>query len=204
MGRAGGFQAVLDSDDHATLVKKLKKVYSQDVQVLNRGTTSLLKFPLVPTRHPDGSAVTNEWLHKTISGHAKWQHVEFIQKPHFIIPTGKNVGFTATVFMEVSDDRAASTAKRLLQTDLGNAASACAGDIQPTTAPPSLPGAILALGIMSLVPTGPPSKPTPYSTPSNAPTASATTGLHPAYALSTGLASTLRSLLSSRRFDSIG
>ena len=44
--------------------------------------------------------------------------MEFIQKPRFIIPTGKNVGFTATVFMEVADDRAASTAKRLLQTDV--------------------------------------------------------------------------------------
>ena len=43
------FPQVLDSDDHATLVKKLRKVYSVDVQVLNRGTTSLLKFPLVPT-----------------------------------------------------------------------------------------------------------------------------------------------------------
>ena len=112
------FPQVLDADDHATLVKKLKKVYSVDVQVLNRGTTSLLKFPLVPTRHPDGTAVTNEWLHKTIAGHPKWQSVEFIQKPRFIIPTGKSIGFTATVFVEVSDDRAASTAKRLLQTDV--------------------------------------------------------------------------------------
>ena len=112
------FPQVLDADDHATLVKKLKKVYSVDVQVLNRGTTSLLKFPLVPTRHPDGTAVTNEWLHKTISGHPKWQSVEFVQKPHFVIPTGKTIGFTATVFVEVSDDRAASTAKRLPQTDV--------------------------------------------------------------------------------------
>ncbi|KAF8636327.1 hypothetical protein AX14_010444 [Amanita brunnescens Koide BX004] len=63
------FGQVLDSDDHAVLAKKLKKVYSVDVQVLNRGTTSLLKFPLVPTRHPDGSTVTNEWLHTTISSH---------------------------------------------------------------------------------------------------------------------------------------
>ncbi|KAF8694640.1 hypothetical protein AX14_001997 [Amanita brunnescens Koide BX004] len=198
------FPQVLDSDDHATLVKKLKKVYSQDVQVLNQGTTSLLKFPLVPTRHPDGSAVMNEWLYKTISGHAKWQHVEFIQKPRFIIPTGKNVGFTATVFMEVSDNRAASTAKCLLQTDPGNAAFACAGDTQPTTVPPSPPGATLAPGITSLVPMGLPSKPTPYLTPSNAPTASATMGPHPASALSTGLVSTPRSSQSSRRLDLLG
>ena len=60
------FSQVLDSNDHEVLVKKFKKVYSVDVQVLNRGTTSLLKFPLVPTRHPDGSAVMSEWLHKTI------------------------------------------------------------------------------------------------------------------------------------------
>ncbi|KAF8642664.1 hypothetical protein AX14_009723 [Amanita brunnescens Koide BX004] len=75
------FPQVLDADDHATLVKKLKKVYSVDIQVLNRGTTSLLKFPLVPTRHLDGSPVTNEWLHKTIAGHPKWQSVEFVQRP---------------------------------------------------------------------------------------------------------------------------
>ncbi|KAF8643319.1 hypothetical protein AX14_009572 [Amanita brunnescens Koide BX004] len=112
------FPQVLDADNHATLIKKLKKVYSVDVQVLNRGTTSLLKFPLVPTRHPDGSPVTNEWLHKTIAGHPKWQSVEFVQRPRFVIPPGKKIGFTATVFTEVSDDRAASTAKRLLQTDV--------------------------------------------------------------------------------------
>ncbi|KAF8626691.1 hypothetical protein AX14_011435, partial [Amanita brunnescens Koide BX004] len=112
------FPQVLDSDDHATLVKKLKKVYLVDVQVLNRGTTSLLKFPLVPTRHPDGSPVTNEWLHKTIAGHPKWQSVKFVQHPRFVIPPGKKIGFTATVFTEVADDHAASTAKRLLQTDV--------------------------------------------------------------------------------------
>ncbi|KAF8658930.1 hypothetical protein AX14_007677 [Amanita brunnescens Koide BX004] len=112
------FLQVLDADDHAMLVKKLKKVYSVDIQVLNRGTTSLLKFPLVPTCHPDGTAVTNKWLHKTISSHPKWQSVEFVQKPRFVIPTGKTIGFTATVFVEVSDDCAASTAKRLLQTDV--------------------------------------------------------------------------------------
>ena len=112
------FSQVLDADDHAILVKKLKKVYSVDVQVLNRGTTSLLKFPIVPTRHPDGSAVTAEWLLKTISSHPKWQGVEFIQKPRFIIQAGKSIGLTATVFVEISDDRSASTAKRLLQTDV--------------------------------------------------------------------------------------
>ncbi|KAF8628779.1 hypothetical protein AX14_011208 [Amanita brunnescens Koide BX004] len=83
------FLQVLDSDDHAILAKKVKKVYAVDVQVLNRGTTSLLKFPLVPTRHPDGSAVTSEWLFKTISSHPKWQNVEFVQKPRFIIQTDR-------------------------------------------------------------------------------------------------------------------
>ena len=112
------FSQVLDSDDHAILVKKLKKVYAIDVQVLNRGTTSLLKFPLVLTHHPDGSAVTSEWLFKTILSHPKWQNVEFVQKPQFIIQAGKSIGFTATVFVEVADDRSASLAKHLLQTDI--------------------------------------------------------------------------------------
>ena len=109
---------MLDSSDHDVLVKKLKKVYAVDVQVLNRGTTSLLKFPLVPTRHPDGSAVTSEWLHKTISSHPKWKDVEFVQTPRFIVSAGKSIGYTATVFTEVADDRGASIAKRLLQTDV--------------------------------------------------------------------------------------
>ena len=112
------FPQVLDSDDHAILAKKLKKVYAVDVQVLNRGTTSLLKFPIVPTRHPDGSAVTNEWLFKTISAHPRWKNVEFVQKPRFIVQSGRSIGLTATVFVEVADDRSASTAKRLLQTDV--------------------------------------------------------------------------------------
>jgi hypothetical protein len=104
------FPQVLASSDHNRLVKWLKSVYSNSAQVLNRGTTSLLKFALVPTRHPDGSAVTSDWLLKTISAHPKWRAVEFIQRPRFIIPTGKQIGFTATVFMEVADNRS-STAK---------------------------------------------------------------------------------------------
>ena len=112
------FSQVLDSSDHDVLVKKFKKVYSVDVQVLNRGTTSLLKFPLVPTCHPDGSAVTSEWLHKTISSHLKWKDVEFVQTPCFIVSASKSIGYTATVFAEVADDRSASVAKRLLQTDV--------------------------------------------------------------------------------------
>ena len=112
------FSQVLDASDHEVLVKKFKKAYAVDVQVLNWGTTSLLKFPLVPTRHPDGSAVTSEWLHKTISSHPKWKSVEFVQSPRFIVPAGKSIGYTATVFAEVADDRGASVAKRLLQTDV--------------------------------------------------------------------------------------
>ena len=69
-------------------------------------------------RHPDGSAVTSEWLHKTIAGHPKWQNVEFIQTPRFIVPAGKTIGYTATVFTEVANDRGVSIAKRLLQTDV--------------------------------------------------------------------------------------
>ncbi|KAF8692741.1 hypothetical protein AX14_002420 [Amanita brunnescens Koide BX004] len=56
------FTQVLDSDDHTILAKKLKKAYSVDVQVLNRGTMLLLKFPLVPMWHPDRSAVTNRHM----------------------------------------------------------------------------------------------------------------------------------------------
>ena len=72
---------VLTSNDHGKLVAQLKKVYSVDIQVLNRGNTSLLKLSLVPTHHPDGSVVTSEWLHKTIARHPKWADVEFVPTP---------------------------------------------------------------------------------------------------------------------------
>ncbi|KAF8624242.1 hypothetical protein AX14_011808, partial [Amanita brunnescens Koide BX004] len=82
-----------------------------------------------------------------------------------------------------------------------NAESACDGDIPPTTAHRSPPGAIPALGTMKVVRTKPPSKPTRSTISSNAPTVSANTGPHPALARFTGPASIRRSSPSSRKQD---
>ena len=87
-------------------------------EVLNRGTTALLKFPLVPTHLPDGSAVSADQLHGYLLAHPKWKAASFIQPARFITPKNKKLGLSATVIVEISDDRSSSVARRLLQTDI--------------------------------------------------------------------------------------
>jgi hypothetical protein len=87
-------------------------------EVLNRGTSALLKFPLVPTHLPDSSAVTDDKLHEWITAHPKWADVKFVKKAHFVVPASKKLGLLATVLVEIQDGRSGSTARRLLQTDI--------------------------------------------------------------------------------------
>ena len=87
-------------------------------EVINRGTSALLKFPLVPTHLPDGSAISAAQLHGWITAHPKWGAATFIQKARFVTPANKKLGLSATVIVEISDDCASSTARRLLQTDI--------------------------------------------------------------------------------------
>ncbi|KAF8644713.1 hypothetical protein AX14_009368 [Amanita brunnescens Koide BX004] len=199
------FSQVLDSSDHSMLVKKFKKVYSVDVKVLNQGTTSLLKFPLVPTHHPDSSAVTSEWLHKTIAGHPKWQDVEFVQAPCFIVPAGKTIGYTTTVFTEVADDRGASVAKRLLQTDvLFHTVPQHCKPWSVSVAVKHPPGVLPALETTSPQPTLLPQRRSQGTIQSNAPIVMANTGPPPAHVPSTRHGSTSRNLLHSRSTVSKG
>jgi hypothetical protein len=87
-------------------------------EVLNRGTSALLKFPLVPTHLPDSSAVTDDKLHEWITAHPKWADVKFIKKARFVVPVSKKLGLSATVLIEIQDGRSGSTARRLLQMDI--------------------------------------------------------------------------------------
>ena len=100
------------------VVSLLSTLHAGGVEILSRDTTSLIKFMHVPTRRLDGSPVTSDWLHATISAHPRWKGVHFVQKAHFVVPTGKTIGFTATVVVEVADDRSSSVARRLLQSDI--------------------------------------------------------------------------------------
>ncbi|KAF8346205.1 hypothetical protein F5887DRAFT_1073856 [Amanita rubescens] len=100
------FDRVLYTTDHRKLIEQIANAGYTGAQVLNRGTTSLLKFPLVPTHLPGGSIVTFQWLYNTITQHPKWRDVRFVQRPRFVTPAGrvKQPGLSATVFMEISDE----------------------------------------------------------------------------------------------------
>ncbi len=113
------FGEVVSATDHERAVARLTPLFAGGKgEVVNRGTSAMLKFPLVPTHLPDGSAVTADQLHNWIVAHPRWGAATFIQRARFVTPTGKNLGLSATVFVEISDDRASSTARRLLQTDI--------------------------------------------------------------------------------------
>ena len=73
-----------------------------------------------------------------------------------------------------------------------SAGSACGGVIRPTTAPQSRPGATSAPGTTNLAHTRPPLSRTLDTKSSNAPIVMANTEQQLAYALSTGLVSTLK------------
>ncbi|KAF8347993.1 hypothetical protein F5887DRAFT_1259470 [Amanita rubescens] len=100
------------------VISLLSTLHAGGVQLLSRDTTSLIKFMHVPTHRLDGGASTSDWLHATVSSHPRWKGVHFVQQAHFVIPSGKTIGYTATVVVEVADDRASSVARRLLQTDV--------------------------------------------------------------------------------------
>ena len=48
----------------------------------------------------------------------KWKAATFVQPARFITPKNKKLGLSATVIVEISDDRSSSVARRLLQTDI--------------------------------------------------------------------------------------
>ncbi|KAF8324834.1 hypothetical protein F5887DRAFT_266147 [Amanita rubescens] len=100
------------------VISLLSTLHAGGVQLLSRDTTSLVKFMHVPTHRLTGGAATSDWLQATISAHPRWKGVHFVQQAHFVIPSGKTIGHTATVVVEVADDRASSVARRLLQTDV--------------------------------------------------------------------------------------
>ncbi|KAF8326717.1 hypothetical protein F5887DRAFT_1164477 [Amanita rubescens] len=100
------------------VISLLSTLHAGGVQLLSRDTTSLIKFMHVPTHRLNGGATTSDWLHATVSSHPRWKGVHFVQQAHFVIPSGKTIGYTATVVVEVADDRASSVARRLLQTDV--------------------------------------------------------------------------------------
>ena len=113
------FGEALSETDHTRVVARVAPLFTGGTgEVLNRRTSALLKFPLVPTHLPDGSALSADQLHGYITAHPKWADVPFVQRARFVTPASKTLGLSATVLVEIADDRASSLARRLLQTDI--------------------------------------------------------------------------------------
>ena len=113
------FEATLTDEDHDCVERLCTTLHGGGPgELLNRGTSALLKFPLVPTHLPDGSKVTDKQLHDWIAAHPKWADVKFVKRACFVTPASKILGLAAMVLVEIEDGRNASTARRLLQMDI--------------------------------------------------------------------------------------
>ena len=89
------FGEVLSAMDHERAVARLTPLFAGGKgEVVNRGTSAMLKFPLVPTHLPDGSAVTADQLHNWIVAHPRWGAASFIQRARFVTPTSKKLGLS--------------------------------------------------------------------------------------------------------------
>ena len=87
-----------------------------DITVMNKPPTTLLKFAAVSTVNPDGSETSPEELYRDIMVHPKWQGVKVVEGPKFISRRGTAVGLSAVVLVGVEDDHNGSVGKRLLNT----------------------------------------------------------------------------------------
>ena len=113
------FGEALSETDHTQVVARVAPLFTGGTgEVLNRRTSALLKFPLVLTHLPDGSALSADQLHGYITAHPKWADVPFVQRARFVTLANKTLGLSATVLVEVADDRASSLARCLLQTNI--------------------------------------------------------------------------------------
>jgi len=87
-----------------------------DIMVMNKPPTTLLKFAAVSTVNPDGSETSPEELYRDIMVHPKWQGVKIVDGLKFISRRGTAIGLSAVVLVGVEDDHNGSIGKRLLNT----------------------------------------------------------------------------------------
>ena len=205
------FPQVLDSDDHAILAKKLKKVYAVDIQVLNQGrhrsSSFLLCRPATRTAPQSLTSSSSKLSRATPSGrtwNSSRSHGSSFKPVRLSasqLPSSSKLPMIALHQQPNDSSRPTYYSTRSLDAAaLGpslwrpsSAASACGGVTRPTTAPPNRPGAMSAPGITNQAPTWLSLRMTSKLKLLSASTASAIMGRPPAYAPSIGRVSTRRS-----------
>lgn len=113
-------QSPLD-DTMKESIKKGVSTFSDDqdddqVAILNKLPTTLLKFMAVSTVNPNGSPTTDVDLMNDLSAHPAWREVRITEGPKFVAPRGKAIGMSAVVLVGVEDDLNGSVGKKLANT----------------------------------------------------------------------------------------
>ncbi|KAF8621826.1 hypothetical protein AX15_007473, partial [Amanita polypyramis BW_CC] len=179
------FSDALTLPDLEQLQSALDAFHHPGAEVVNCPTSASLKFPHVPTIHPDGSAVSDSDLLEALRSHPRWRDVSFVTPPRFIWPAVRPGDLSALVFCEVRDSQASSSTCSLLKSTPGSltgplpsAPPVAGGVTRPTSA------GLTALGVLHApAPTSPCCTPlqhyrTHLSSRSSASTALGPTQLH--------------------------
>ena len=83
------------------------------VAILNKLPTTLLKFMAVSTVNPNGSLATEADLMNDIVVHLAWREVRVTEGPKFVAPRGKEIGMSAVILIGVEDDLNRSVGEKL-------------------------------------------------------------------------------------------
>ena len=89
---------------------------SDDVRLLNKPPTTLLKFLSVATINPDGSEVSDEQLLKELKVHPTWNTVTLWSPPKFLIRKGQDRAPAHIMVVSVEDDEQGSVGHALMKT----------------------------------------------------------------------------------------
>ena len=89
---------------------------SDDVRLLNKPPTTLLKFLSVATINSDGSDVSDEQLLEELKAHPTWNGVTLWSPPKFLVRKGQDKAPTHIVVVSVEDDEQGSVGRALMKT----------------------------------------------------------------------------------------
>ena len=89
---------------------------SNDIRLLNKPPTTLLKFLSVVTLNSDGTTVTEDQLLEDVKAHLAWESVTLWSPPKFLVKKGQELGHAHMVVVSVEDDVQGSVGKSLMCT----------------------------------------------------------------------------------------
>lgn len=89
---------------------------SEDIRLLNKPPTMLLKFLSVATLNPDDSSVTEDQLLEGVKAHPAWESVTLWSPPKFLLKKGQELGHAHMVVVSIEDNAQGSMGKSLMHT----------------------------------------------------------------------------------------